>query len=623
MRKSAKSGRDRALSKTRGTSAPKSGPGAAASGGPEAAAASGELRPSRPEIPGLRWLSRRRLRRLAALPAKIPEKLEEGLEKGLVGAAEILRDPVGTAHKVIDTLQAPRGLAMGWAIALLLPVLLYILDLGSGSLWQDDDALIAKAVFSLSRNLHFVPRDVLEVPPPRGTPLGLLQMALAVRLLGLNEAALRLVPMLAALGCAMCLLAVAIDVGVGRHAGGLAGLVLLAMPLTYELSHRVLPETLIALASTGAVALVSHSLHGHKFDRHILPFQKEAEEPEPLPLRRLPMLFASLGIGAAAFVDPRAGLVAFLFALLDMLISHRYLLRKRRAWAMLAGGLGLIVIAAWLHPLGPRVYLGWHGWAAASRNFLAIWHQGTSWYGRHSGPIVIVATGFGLLLGSLRRASRPLLAWVLVATAMTTLGDPSVPPRGLGLVLPPLALAAAVGLQSPVRWLGSLGGLVTAGALAGIVVATIEGDVTLHKSDTLKLLAESQQHAPVTARLCTLAMPSKLLSFYARRPIDEFDSVAELKRSLGPGQPFSCLVPLALVPAVQLAFAPPRPPPAPPAPAPAPAGGAHRGHPKPAAPPAAKPAQPAEPLESVLATTLDIEEAPPDIAGPKVALISR
>ena len=279
-------------------------------------------------------------------------------------------------------------------------------------------------------------------------------MAAAVRLLGFNEAALRLVPVLSALGCAMCLLAIAIDVGVGRHAGAVAGLVLLAMPLTYELSHRALPELLIALASTGAVALTSHSLHGHKFDRHILPFQKEAEEPQPLALRRLPMLFASLGIGAAAFVDPRAGAVALLFALLDMLFAHRYLFRKRRVWAMLAGGLGLTVIAVLVHPVGPRTYLGWQGTDAMVRDALSLWHQGTTLYGRHIGPVVIVATGFGLLLGSMRRASRSLLAWVLVASATALFTQQSSPPRGLGLLLPPLALAAAVGLQSPTRVAG-------------------------------------------------------------------------------------------------------------------------------------------------------------------------
>ena len=511
-------------------------------------------RVSRPEVKtGRGLLSRRRLRKLAELPVKLPEvvaeKVEEGIDKGIAGAAEILRDPVGAAVKIVDTIRAPRGLALSWAIALLLPILLYLIDLGTGSLWQGDDAETATALLALARNPGLIGATAHELPPPNGAPLGLLQMAASVRLLGFNEAALRLVPVLSALGCAMCLLAIAIDVGVGRHAGAVAGLVLLAMPLTYELSHRALPELLIALASTGAVALTSHSLHGHKFDRHILPFQKEAEEPQPLALRRLPMLFASLGIGAAAFVDPRAGLVALLFALLDMLFSHRYLFRKRRVWAMLAGGLGLTAIATMVHPLGPRTYLVWQGTDAVVRDVMALWHQGTSIYGRHIGPVVIVATGFGLLLGSMRRASRPLLAWVLVASATALFTQQSAPPRGLGLLLPPLALAAAVGLQSPTRWLGALGGLVTAAALAGVVFATVEGDNVLHKSDTLKILAQSQQHAPPNARLCALAMPNTLPTLYAGRKIEELDSIAALQASLAPGQPFSCLVPRAMVPA--------------------------------------------------------------------------
>ncbi len=551
-------------------------------------------------------MTRRRLRRLAELPTKLPE--------------QILRDPVGTAHKVIDTLQAPRGLALGWAIALLLPILLYLIDLGTGSLWPGDDAQIATALLALGRHPNQVRQAAVLLPLPNGAPLGLLQMALSVRLLGMNEAALRLVPVLSALGCAMCLLAIAIDVGVGRHAGALGGLVLLAMPLSYELSHRALPEMLVALASTGAVALVSHSLHGHKFDRHILPFQKEAEEPQPLALRRLPMLFASLGIGAAALVDPRAGFVALLFGLLDMLFSHRYLLRRRRVWGMLTGGLGLTLLAVWIHPQGPRAYLGWHGTKQMLQTFMALWQQGPSWYGRHVGQVVIVTTGFGLLLGSLRRASRPLLAWVLVAAALSMFTDQSPPPRGLGLLLPPLALCAAVGLQSPARWLGGLGGIITAGVLAGVVVGMVEGSGGLHKSDTLKLLAQSQQHAPATAKVCTLGMPSTLPAFYAGRPIEEFASVAALRVALAPHQPFSCLVPQSLVPALQQAFAAQPAETAPPAPTRTGAGNAPAGR-KGISNPESN--APFAPFESVLATTLDIEEAPPDIAGPKVALVSR
>ena len=48
-----------------------------------------------------------------------------------------------SAGGTIDTLQAPRGLVLGWAIALLLPILLYVLDLGSGSLWHGDDVQVA------------------------------------------------------------------------------------------------------------------------------------------------------------------------------------------------------------------------------------------------------------------------------------------------------------------------------------------------------------------------------------------------------------------------------------------------------------------------------------------------
>jgi hypothetical protein len=253
---------------------------------------------------------------------------------------------------------------------------------------------------------------------------------------------------------------------------------------------------------------------------------------------------------------------------------------------------------------------------------MALWHQGDTRFSRYVGPVVVVATGFGLLLGSMRRASRPLLVWVLVAAAMTWLGDDSGLPRGLGLVLPPLALCAAVGLQSPVRWLGALGGVITACALAGVVLVSIENGPVLHNSDTIKILTESQSHAPPGALLCTVGIPPQVSTFYAHRGIAQFDSVDALARALSPGQLFSCIVPRALLPAVQQRFAPPeRPPPRPPEPPPKPIGRPGR-EPRPKPVPERKP-DPLEGLGSVLATTLDVEEPPLDTQGPSVVLVSR
>ena len=577
----------------------------------------------------------RHLATLAELPAKIPEKIEEGIEKGIEGigkgvtaTVDILKDPIGSVQQVVDALQAPRGLALGWAIALILPIFIYFLDLGAGSLAQGADAEFALALRSLADGQIGLDAAAQTLPPPRGSPLGLWQMMLMVRLLGANEATLRLLPVLAALGSAMCLLAISIDVGVGRHAGGLAGLVLLALPRTYELSHRVVPDMLVAIASVGAVALVSHSLHGHKFDRHILPMHRDNDAPEPLPLRRLPMLFATLGIGLSALVDPRAGVIAIGFALLDILISHRYLLRKRRVWLMLGGATLFTVLATQLHPTDLRAWLRWPTKGVPLRTFMSIWNQGDSFFSRYIGRVVIVATGFGLLLGSLRRASRSLLVWVLLAGVMTWLGDESTLPRGLGLVLPPLALCAAVGLQSPVRWLGALGGVITTCALAGVVVVNIEGGAVLHRSDTIKILTQSQQHAPPGALLCTVGIRPEVSTFYAHRPIAQFDSVEQLAQALAPGQLFSCLLPLSLLDEVQQRLAPPVITPARPPEPPARPGRRTTG-------PTAKELrdavaksreakdEPPEEIGSVLESKLDIETPPLDTQGPKVVLVSR
>ena len=164
-------------------------------------------------------------------------------------------------------------------------------------------------------------------------------------------------------------------------------------------------------------------------------------------------------------------------------------------------------------------------------------------------------------------------------------------------------------------------------------MATIEGDGVLHKTDTLKLLAESQRHAPRDAKLCSLAIPKPLLAYYAQTArvagsqIEDFPSVDALRQSLAPGQPFSCLVPSSLVPLMNQAFAS-RPPTAatPTAPPPEPRRASRPAPGRPAAPATASRLDAAihtDPLGSVLATTIDIEEPPPDIAGPKLVLITR
>jgi len=566
------------------------------------------------------------LAELASLPAKLPEKIGEGLERGLNVTANVLRDPVGSVQQAVAALPVPKGLVLGWAIAMLLPIALYFVDLGAGSLSQVD-AEVALLVRKILTGQLAWQEAFRSVPPPTGGPLGIVPFVLLSRLFGMSEATLRLVPVLATLGAASCLLAIAIDVGIGRNTGGLAGLVLLAMPLTYELSHRIVPDMLVAVASSGAVALVSHSLHGHKFDRHILPMHKQGDEPEALPLRRLPMLFAALGIGLAGVLDVRAGITALLFGFFDCVISHRYLLRKRRVWLMWLGGTLLLVGASAIH--GGALRTLFHRPAAGifMQAFDAVWHQGPSWFGRHVGQVVVVTTCFGLLLGSMRRASRPLLVWVMLATLLTWVGGDLAPPRGLGLLLPPLALAAAVGLQSPVRWLGSLGGLITTFALAGVVLAVVEGDPVIHQSDTVKSLIQSQRHAPPSAKRCVVGMIDTVPAYYSRRHIEHFETVATLKQAVGEKELFSCLVPRELLPEMQRLLV------TLPAPAQAtrptakmektPGMTGAKPHAAPPVPTSKEPELVGEPIGTVLMTTLDIEEPPIDTKGPPLVLVSR
>lgn len=551
---------------------------------------------------------RDRLAELAALPGKLPEKLTEGLGRGYQVTKNALRDPVGAVQNAVAALPVPKGLVLGWAIAMLLPIALYFVDLGAGSL-STLDAEIALLVRRLLSGELPIGQAFHHVPPPTGGPLGLLPIAAICKLFGTSEATLRLAPVLAMLGAAGCLLAIAIDTGVGRNTGGLAGLCLLAMPLSYELSHRILPDSFVALASVGTVALVSHSLHGHKFDRHILPMHKATEEPEPLPLRRLPMFFAALGIGAAAIIDVRAGLIGLLFGFFDCVISHRYLLRKRRVWLMWLGGTVLLVAASRLHGGALQSLFRVPEKALFWKAFYAVWAQGPTYFGRHVGQVVIVTTCFGLLLGSMRRTSRPLLLWVMLSTLLTLLGRDLAPPRGLGLLLPPLALAAAIGLQSPMRWMGRLGFLIPTAALSSVVLVLSESNPLLHQSDTIKTLIQSMRHAPEKARRCVIGFPPAVPTYYSRTALEHFETVEAFRRALGEKELFSCLVPRALLPSLRTSLFP--------SPAPTP---------KPAPTHIKKPTKldpPSETIATVLLSTLDVEDPPLNTQGPELLLVSR
>ena len=221
----------------------------------------------------------------------------------------------------------------------------------------------------------------------------------------------------------------------------------------------------------------------------------------------------------------------------------------------------------------------------------------------------------------MRRASRPLLVWMMLATLLTWVGGDLAPPRGLGLLLPPLALASAVGLQSPVRWLGSLGGLITTLALAGVVMAVVEGDSVIHQSDTIKALIQSQRHAPASAKRCVVGMSDTVAAYYSRRQIERFETVVKLKQVLGDKDLFSCLVPRELLPEMKrlLVTTPTQTQPPrngkPEKPAP----------PKPGSKPPLFPKEPelGEQIGTVLMTTLDIEEPPLDTKGPSLVLVSR
>src|SRR5581483_1056009 len=93
----------------------------------------------------------------------------------------LLRDPIEGAKQgakqVIEVLQARRGIAIGWAVCLILTILCYLIDLGAGSLWNGDDALVALALKGLLNHRLSVAEASRLIPPPTGAPLALWEMA--------------------------------------------------------------------------------------------------------------------------------------------------------------------------------------------------------------------------------------------------------------------------------------------------------------------------------------------------------------------------------------------------------------------------------------------------------------
>jgi hypothetical protein len=169
--------------------------------------------------------------------------------------------------------------------------------------------------------------------------------------------------------------------------------------------------------------------------------------------------------------------------------------------------------------------------------------------------------------------------------------------------------------------------LITTFALAGVVVAVVEGDPVIHQSDSVKSLIQSQRHAPPSARRCVVGMNDTVPAYYSRRQIERFETVAALKQAVGEKELFSCLVPRELLPEMQrLLVTLPTPanaarPTAKPEKTPPKTGA--KPHAAPTVPTGKEPDLASEPIGTVLMTTLDIEEPPIDTKGPPLVLVSR
>ena len=101
----------------------------------------------------------------------------------------------------VEALRERDGLAWAWAAVLLLALFSYLLDLGSGSIWNGDDARFAWETQRLAARDVVLGEAARVLPAPTGAPLALWQFMTAVQLFGSGDAALRLLPALSGLAC--------------------------------------------------------------------------------------------------------------------------------------------------------------------------------------------------------------------------------------------------------------------------------------------------------------------------------------------------------------------------------------------------------------------------------------
>ena len=404
--------------------------------------------------------------------------------------------------------------------------------------------------------------------------------------LGKSELVLRLLPLFLGIGTAICLLSIAIDLGLGRRAGAMASLIFMTLPATYEISHRLVPDTFFIFLFCLSWALFLHALHGHEFDKHILPYHKEEDAPRPLPLNGFFLVIAGLFFVVAVMTRPWMGVILFVILFLDLLFAHRATLGRWPVRVVLMFCI-LTVFAA----------MGIYAWTGKSNLLWPVRISMASLVdiigGKHQ-PGYRFYLGFGLLgaalIGGLLSLFRPVARVVPVVMVLVFLqaylwgGGPTGP---ITLLLPVLSLGAAVFIDAFLRWTRYFVQLFLPFLIGCVLWTFIHGEIVLHQDDSIKSLSSLMRKSSSDTILCTLNNKTDAVTWYTGRTVHAFSDIDEMGNFLK-GKEFRCIVPKELSSKVSAWFV------------------AH-----------------APQKRSILESVISIEEPPQEAKGPKVVLVLR
>lgn len=435
-----------------------------------------------------------------------------------------------------------RWLAFIWSIAVIVFLVCHLVNLGAGSLWNAEDSRYAiNSALFFKQGIGFLFKTVKIISI--GESAFCYLIGAFSTWLGKSELVLRLLPLTFGIATAICILSIAIDLGLGRRAGALAGLVLMVLPVTYEITHRLIPDTFYLFLFCLTWALFLHALHGHKFDKHILPHHKEQNAPLPLPMNGFYLVLATCMFIFVTFVHLVAGVILWLLIVLDLLLAHRDLLKFWAVRFTLIGCLIMLIVFVVFHVRFWDVHLVAPykiPWSVLIDAVMGKYQLGyRSWLG--SG--LVMAMVLGTVLTLLRRMTRVFSVWmILMVGQVYWMGFQQGYSATISPLLPVIAIGVGVFIDALVRWTKYFSPLILPFLMGCVFWTFVNGDVVLHRDDTIKSLASLMRRSSLDTKLCALLQQTSAIAFYTERSVEYFSTVQELGASLV-GQQFRCIIP--------------------------------------------------------------------------------